>query len=74
MKEMATVSEEEVTELYISVGLVPAANSPRISALDLENIIKDIIQTLLQDPSFILLLEWIVTLPSTLHHVVLWTN
>ena len=56
-----------------NVGKEPTAvnnnSNSRMSALDLENMINDIIQTLLQDPSFISLLEWLATLPPTIHQV-----
>lgn len=45
------------------------SNDSRMSALDLENIINDIIQTLLQDPAFISLIEWLATLPPLIHQI-----
>ena len=56
-----------------SAGQQPTVNNDsndgRMSALDLENIINDIIQTLLQDPAFISLIEWLATLPPLIHQV-----
>jgi hypothetical protein len=45
------------------------SNDSRMSALDLENIINDIIQTLLQDPAFLSLIEWLASLPPLIHQV-----
>ena len=40
-----------------------------MSALDLETIINNILQTLLQDSSFLALMEWLTTLPVSIHNV-----
>lgn len=43
--------------------------SSRMSALDVEHIIEEIVASLMKDPTFLELLEWLRTLPTSLHNV-----
>lgn len=59
----------KVASLYQSVGLVKAKSGSRMSAIDLEHIIDEIVKSLMQDDGFISVLEWLSTLPAALHEV-----
>ena len=60
-----TMADEREAELARS----GSASGSDISALDLEKIIDDVIQTLLQDPSFISLVQVLSNVPAVIHNV-----
>jgi len=69
LQSIVAETEEKVLILHLSAGLVQPTSSGRNSALDLDNIISNIIAMLMQDPTFLALLEWLKTLPTSLHQV-----
>lgn len=64
---METVYAE--TSLKLQTRLRRNGLTGRMSALDAESIIEEIIASLMKDPTFLKLLDWVRTLPTSVHNV-----
>lgn len=64
-------AEQKISALHPSTGLMMSIDSnARMSALNLEQIIADVISELMKDEAFVHIIEWLSTLPSVLHGVI----
>lgn len=57
------------TQLKLQSRLRRNGLNSRMSALDVEHIIEEVIASLMKDPTFLELLEWLRTLPTSLHNI-----
>lgn len=63
-------AEQKISALHPSTGLMMSIDSnARMSALNLEQIIADVISELMKDEAFVHIIEWLSTLPSVLHGI-----
>ena len=60
-------ADEKIAALRLSSGLVPTES--RISAVNREEIVANIVSDLMKDPSFQSLIGWLATLPASIHMV-----